>query len=423
MDSLDHCSGFTQKSRKIRRACTTAPFFGYVAIEASHHCVPVFPFHIELSHQQSREIEHHHARATYRQQHPSVQAVQDAAVHSAQEIGRVASVFYDAAAAAWRDQQAQRHVRDRYGRVQMNDNDNTTAFLNDFGIPEEDEYYAGGGMEYTSLADETGVPPMNGTPQRPRESRERDDFVFLDRFRLRPTADGWGAVANLDLFFSSLYNYYYKRGLVPILGSGVVELVTLFFTLWLSVFLFAYVDWKGLSSCIDESTCGNDFIESYLIKKPFARWSVWNAIVILYCLLFLTYSVFAVWAFARTVQEAMQSKYVFEDRLGISSRRLEGGAVDWDRDIVTKLLELQQSGEYRIAIHGQDLDALVIAQRIMRKENFLVALKNRQLLDLNVPWLGQAFFSASLEVSQMRSMRPLDTHCGCTCLSLTSLWF
>jgi hypothetical protein len=37
---------------------------------------------------------------------------------------------------------------------------------------------------------------------------------------------------------------------------------------------------------------------------------------------------------------------------------------DWDRDVVTKLLELQQSGQYRIAIHGQMSDALVVAQRI-----------------------------------------------------------
>jgi hypothetical protein len=40
----------------------------------------------------------------------------------------------------------------------------------------------------------------------------------------------------------------------------------------------------------------------------------------------------------------------------------------WDRDVVTKLLELQQSGQYRIAIHGRMSDALVVAQRILRKE-------------------------------------------------------
>jgi hypothetical protein len=342
--------------------------------------------------------------------HPLQVAAQDAAVRSAAEIGRVASVFYDAAQGAWRDhqhQQASIRERDaRYRRVQINENnDNTTAFLDDFGIPKEDDYYTS--MEYTSLADQQQHEQQQQQQQQhpypsspPESPRQRDDFVFLERFRLRPRADGWGAVANLDLYFSSLYNYYYQRGLVPILGNGVVQLVTLFFTLCLSVFLFAYVDWKGLSSCIDESTCHSDFLQAYLIKKPFSRWSVWNAIVILYCLLFLAYGLFATWAFYESVLESLQAKWVFEDRLGISARKLEGGAVDWDRDVVTKLLELQQSGQYRIAIHGQDVDALVVAQRILRKENFLVALFNRQLLDLSVPGLGPTF-CASLEVRQV----------------------
>jgi len=328
-------------------------------------------------------------------------------------MGRVANIFYDAAAEAWRDHQEVQQQRRHGGRLTHQDDTTRTAFLDDFGIPtEEDAYYhanngstssAGAvGMEYTSLADHhdnVSAPTPNGTPDRRRRQQGDDDFVFLDRFRLRPAADGWGVVSNLDLYFGSLYNYYYSRGLVPILASGVVQLVTLFFTLWLSVFLFAYVDWKGLSSCIDESTCGADFIDSYIIKKPFARWSLWNALVILYCLLFLAYSFFAAWSFTRTIGDALQAKYVFEDRLGISARKLAGGAVDWDRDVVTKILELQQSGEYRIAIHGEDVDALVIAQRIMRKENFLVALFNRNLLDLSVPGLGPNFFCASLEWS------------------------
>jgi hypothetical protein len=353
--------------------------------------------------------------------HPSLVAVQGAAVRSAAEIGRVASVFYDAAAGAYRDHQQIVREREQYRRVQIrNENDHTTAFLDDFGIPKEDDYYNNSDMEYTSLSDQQQQHQHQqhqqqqqqhqqhhqhpqSSPRSPEspQPRPKDDFVFLERFRLRPRADGWGAVANLDLYFSSLYNYYYQRGLVPILGNGVVQLVTLFFTLCLSIFLFAYVDWRGLSSCIDESTCHSDFVQSYLIQKPFSRWSLWNFIVILYCLLFLAYGLFAAWAFYESVLESLNAKWVFEDRLGISARKLEGGAVDWDRDVVTKLLELQQSGQYRIAIHGQDVDALVVAQRILRKENFLVALFNRQLLDLSVPGLGNTF-CASLEVRNVQ---------------------
>lgn len=104
---------------------------------------------------------------------------------------------------------------------------------------------------------------------------------------------------------------------------------------------------------------------------------------------------------------AIQAKSIFEDKLGISARKLQGGTVEWS-DIIHKILQLQQSGEYRIAIRsGQDIkDELVIAQRIMRKENFMIAFFNQDLLDLTIPIpfiRGQRskmkFYSRSLEWS------------------------
>ena len=97
--------------------------------------------------------------------------------------------------------------------------------------------------------------------------------------------------------------------------------------------------------------------------------------------------------------DLIESKAFFEERLGISQHKLEGGAVEWDRDVVRKIVELQNSGEYRVAIHNGELDGLVIAQRILRKENFLIALVNRNMLDLNLPLIPGTFFSKSLEWS------------------------
>lgn len=62
-----------------------------------------------------------------------------------------------------------------------------------------------------------------------------------------------------------MYNYYYHRGLIPIIGKGIVELMSLFFTLWLSVFLFVYLDWRELTFCTDEHTC-HDSLMDYVIE-------------------------------------------------------------------------------------------------------------------------------------------------------------
>jgi autophagy-related protein 9 len=121
--------------------------------------------------------------------------------------------------------------------------------------------------------------------------------------------------------------------------------------------------------------------------------------VILYCILFTVYGLFSLWSFWQSIQDSLVMKSIFENRLGISQQRLEGGAVDWDRDVVSKLISLQESGEYQILIHGQaNLDALYIAQRILRKDNFMVAFFNRGMLDLQVPFIPfQDVYCKSLE--------------------------
>ena len=108
---------------------------------------------------------------------------------------------------------------------------------------------------------------------------------------------------------------------------------------------------------------------------------------------------FAVWSFLHTIKDALESKAFFEERLGISPHKLEGGAVEWDRDVVQKIVALQNSGEYRVAIHNGELDSLVIAQRILRKENYMIAFFNRNMLDLSLPFIPFSFFSKSLEWS------------------------
>ncbi|GKZ00497.1 hypothetical protein MPSEU_001002100 [Mayamaea pseudoterrestris] len=355
----------------------------------------------ELSHQQSREIQQHHART-----------LQSASINSSmphnhwthrrfgllrriyqqtrEEALRFSNIVYDAALDAWREHE-ERQLRDELYPSSSNSSSSRRAihhsdhtYLRDFGI-------AADGNEYVPLT-------SNERNQQQQQQAGENEFIFLPRLS---SESHYGAVANLDLFFGSLYYYYYHRGLVPILGKGVVQLVSLLFTLFLSVFLCVYVDWPALANCVDEASCHDHFVD-YLHKDPFYNYSsVWSLLVILlYITLFLFYAAFATWSCLQTVRQALLAKFVFEERLGISARKLQGGAVDWNLHVVDKLLELQQSGEYRIAINGQDLDALVIATRILRKENFMVALFNKGLIDLRIPRLGNhVFFCSSLEWS------------------------
>lgn len=337
-----------------------------------------------MSHQQSREIQQHHARHTNGHLSIPVDGLHRAARRTADEFQRFTSTVYDAAKTAYQESVAEQQRRRHYSILRRQNP--ATTYLDDFGIPKDDSL-----LHEDAMDDGLGYDAL---------TQPQGDFVQIPRFRrFQANAEGWGAAANLDLYFNSLYQYFYHRGLTPLVCRGVVQILTMFITVALSIFLFVYVDWAKLKTCIDESTCENNFLEAYIVRRPFSKRTTWTLLVSLYVLMFVAYGVFAVWSFFRQIRDALQAKWVFEERLGIPAHRLEGGAVEWNKDVVEKLMELQASGEYRVAIHGGDIDALIVANRIMRKENFLVALFNRGLLDLSVPLVGNCLYCPSVELS------------------------
>ena len=149
------------------------------------------------------------------------------------------------------------------------------------------------------------------------------------------------------------------------------------------------VDWKKLTSCRDETTCLANWSDYY--RNQPLNWLHWW-LVQGYTLLFLAYGAFTVWSFWQSLQHAFTVQYIVHEKLGISKRKLQGGAVAWDT-VVNKLIEVQDSGDYRLALSS--LDSLRIAQRIMRKENFLIAFWNQNLLDTKVG--GKYYWCPSLE--------------------------
>lgn len=359
----------------------------------------------ELNHQQSREIEQHQnlRDQAYRGNPWLPPAIGNAIRQTARAV---------VLGLAGNAENAQRN--DRYESLaslmppSSQDIDNDLG-MNVFGSGQtkhqRDEPLLSGSNLYRSRFQEHQPPPdPPSNENNNNNSQNNGAYVFLQPFRLLPQRDGWGAVADLDVFFNSLYQYYYHRGFTTLAMKGIVEIITLFFTLGLSVFLFAYLDWSALANCTEEDTCRATFSD-YIIDSPMSQPSssfAWKCWFFLYSLIFAVYGLFSAWSWWHALLQARASKWFMEEQLGIGERKLQSGAVDWDRDVVCKIQQLQVSGQYRIAIHGQadeTLDALLVAQRILRKENFMVALfNNPTLLDFSLPVLpGVVFFSKSLE--------------------------
>ncbi|CAJ1965643.1 unnamed protein product [Cylindrotheca closterium] len=320
----------------------------------------------QLDDVESREVRQHQSRFHAESPHSRTNAavIFASMVNSSlQRIRTTAATAWGAAAEAWNN-----HPRHSSG------NNNTDMDLDrQFGIQD---------LRPNSLEDENDEQRVeSGNP-----------FVMLSKFPLQAIASAGethGLVSNLDVFLTHLYHYYYYRGLVPILCNFVVEASTLLFTLWLSRTLIRDVDWRRLATCKDETSCLANWPDYYR-KEPlgWVHWFVAEG----FSLLFFFYFVFFVWKFWQSLQQALVCRYIIHEKLGISRRKLRGGAVSWDT-VVTKIMEAQESGVYQMSL--APLDPLCIAQRVMRKDNFLIAFWNQNILDTRIG--NRQYWCSSLE--------------------------
>ena len=233
------------------------------------HFFEYFISNAELNHEQHREMQQ------YRESVASSSASSSYA--SLPQVGKYRKRISDAAIDVTNylkyrimsSDQHQQHQEQQYGKnnsqQSVETNDSTTN-LTEFGLEE--------GCESFMSPLEVGYDDNNATIRTSSDDEEefnnssekKNDFVFLSRFRLTPENEGYGAVSNLDLFFTSLYNYYYHRGWKALIGKASVELLSLLFTLFLSVFLFAFLDWNSLFQCQNEHSCHEAF-QDYIIDK------------------------------------------------------------------------------------------------------------------------------------------------------------
>ena len=197
----------------------------------------------------------------------------------------------------------------------------------------------------------------------------------------------WEApVRNLDEFFTSMYNYHNNKGLPTILITQLCSIATLAFTTVFSTFLIAWVDWQALKFCYDEVTCGT--ISNYIISNPFKKFSfIYNTFIIIYCIILST---FLIWRIYKSILIIIRSIYMeqfYRTKLGIRNKDIT--SYTWD-NIVQRLITLHSNNMYRIAIKDK-LTEHDIVLRIMRRDNYMIGLINKNILDLRVPWYVYLF--------------------------------
>lgn len=187
-------------------------------------------------------------------------------------------------------------------------------------------------------------------------------------------------IADLDLFFERLYNYYCEKGLWCIIIKWVVELLSLGFTICFSGFFLLFVDWNGLRN----AKCGMDAVESgikpcdlakeALHKHPLTPFTISKAIIVGYLGIFSVYWVFCFLRFFAQLKDTLGIRHFYYNSLHVTDNEIY--TMPWE-SILQKVVQLQSS---QLLCVVKDLSAHDVVMRLMRKENYLIGMLNKGVL-------------------------------------------
>ncbi|KAA1135852.1 autophagy protein atg9 [Puccinia graminis f. sp. tritici] len=228
----------------------------------------------------------------------------------------------------------------------------------------------------------------------------------------------WVNVDDLDSFLQDVYSYYVGNGIWAIGLSRLSNLMTVGFVIGFSIFLFGCIDYSILRS--------SHHLHEVIVPQCVSRFS---GLSLLLVLAFSGYYSWRVLKFGQEISNLWKMHEFFTELLEVSEADIQ--TIPWYR-LVEQLSRLKDQHPATIATgesegrrramgtpHMQSvlqrkLDAHDVANQIMREQNYLIALFNKDILNLRPPlpnWMVGNFLIAekhlttSLEWNLLFSLR------------------
>eukprot|EP00800_Vazella_pourtalesii_P018826 TRINITY_DN617_c2_g1_i1.p1 TRINITY_DN617_c2_g1~~TRINITY_DN617_c2_g1_i1.p1 ORF type:complete len:793 (-),score=140.73 TRINITY_DN617_c2_g1_i1:102-2480(-) len=201
--------------------------------------------------------------------------------------------------------------------------------------------------------------------------------------------DRWKHVKDLDNFFTRIYFFWTEGGYLPLIVSQFLDLFQFLFIFLLIIFLISCVDYSRLSSNIDDKSNPLDFIQlRNLLNPPLS------------VVLLLLFGIpFWIWRIFKAIYKAiiyLDIRDFYKSALGLDPSKMRN--YTWTL-IVERLQTFQQQGDgYSLLIKKREMNSLDVYHRILRFQNFIVAMVNRKILPMHfrVPLLGKQIFCSSM---------------------------
>ena len=176
---------------------------------------------------------------------------------------------------------------------------------------------------------------------------------------------------DLDLFFALCYRYYLGKGYMQILINHIIDLLNVTFFVFFTSFLFVGIDYHELLS-INNKTAFKDVVQMDRLMNP-------KPFIVMYWFVFLGYfsykTLFKLYYDGRNLKKIQK---FYHEKLGISDFDLS--SISWNH-IVSKMKE------QHFQIQGE-LTPYLVANLIMRKDNYFICLINDQIIDPTICGFG-----------------------------------
>jgi len=194
----------------------------------------------------------------------------------------------------------------------------------------------------------------------------------------------WTHIDDLDSFFTKVYDYHQKHGFTVMMLQEVLELLQFIFIVFFTVLMAECVNYDVL---FDTKKSDHKLtIAEVVERKPWGDMHfLTHAFVLISVLFWLTrlivvvYHVFQFW----------DIKCFYNTALRIPDSELD--SVTW-WEVQGRLVQAQR--EHMMCIHKQQLTPLDVYHRILRFNNYVVAMVNKAILPLKytMPVLGDSVF-------------------------------
>ncbi|SCU99277.1 LAFA_0G23046g1_1 [Lachancea sp. 'fantastica'] len=186
----------------------------------------------------------------------------------------------------------------------------------------------------------------------------------------------WANVENLDLFLQEVYDYYLGNGFYCICIEKVLNIATLLFVVLVSTYLGCCIDYSKLST--------SHKISDIQIPQCYKTQITGASKVLLWG--FYIFVGLKVLQFYFDLKALRDIRNFYTYLLEIPDKELQ--TIAW-QNVIKQIMVLKDQNAVTanvVEVKAKNrIDAHDVANRIMRKENYLIALFNNDILDLSLP--------------------------------------